>query len=154
MLNALDTHLLNATPGQRLRGWPRFLTEFLYFGIKEARACLFVGLFFGAVFLVPRTGILGLPRYDVLLLAALAIQGAMIWAKLETWDELNGTEQQLADNQELAKTDDPELELKCKVYNINYGKNRAIMEKCRWLDEWFPSAGKYRGEQQDTADGY
>ena len=25
------------------------------------------------------------------------------------------------------KTDDPELELKCKVYNINYGKNRAIM---------------------------
>ena len=28
---------------------------------------------------------------------------------LETWDELNGTEQQLADNQELAKTDDPEL---------------------------------------------
>ena len=52
------------------------------------------------------------------------------------------------------KTDDPELELKCKVYNINYGKNRAIMEKCRWLDEWFPSAGKYRGEQQDTADGY
>ena len=54
---------------------------------------------------------------------------------LETWDELNGTEQQLADNQELAKTDDPELELKCKVYNINYGKNRAIMEKCSslWL---------------------
>ena len=29
----------------------RFLTEFLYFGIKEARSCLFVGLFFAAVFL-------------------------------------------------------------------------------------------------------
>ena len=39
---------------------------------KEARACLFVGLFFIAVFAVPRAGILGLPRYDVLLLIALA----------------------------------------------------------------------------------
>ena len=28
---------------------------------------------------------------------------------METWDSLNATEQQLADNQELAKTDDPEL---------------------------------------------
>ena len=27
---------------------------------------------------------------------------------METWDSLNATEQQLADNQELAKTDDPE----------------------------------------------
>lgn len=88
MLNALDAHLLNAAPRSRLRGWPRFLTEFLYFGIKEARACLFVGLFFAAVFLVPRAGLLGLPRYDVLLLAALAIQGAMLWSGLETWDEL------------------------------------------------------------------
>ena len=78
MLDTLDTHLLNAAPRGGLRGWPRFLTEFLYFGIKEARACLFVGLFFGAVFLVPRAGLLGLPRYDVLLLAALAIQAAMV----------------------------------------------------------------------------
>ena len=88
MLNALDTHLLNAAPRNRLRGWPRFLTEFLYFGIKEARSCLFVGLFFTAVFLVPRAGLFGLPRYDVLLLVALAIQGAMVWRGLETWDEL------------------------------------------------------------------
>ena len=56
MLNALDAHLLNTTPRQRLRGWPRFLTEFLYFGIKEARSCLFVGLFFAAVFLVVSSG--------------------------------------------------------------------------------------------------
>ena len=42
------------------------------------------------------------------------------------------------------KTDDPELELKCKVYNINYGKNRAIMEKCRWLDEYMMFVDKVR----------
>lgn len=42
------------------------------------------------------------------------------------------------------KTDDSELELKCKVYNINYGKNRAIMEKCRWLDEYMMFVDKVR----------
>ena len=88
MLAALDLHLLNNSPRHTLRGAPRFLIEFLYFGIKEARACLFVALFFAAVFLVPRAGILGLPRYDVLLVAALAIQVWMVWAGLETWDEL------------------------------------------------------------------
>ena len=66
----------------------RALVEFLWFGIKEARACLFAGLFFIAVFGMPRTGILGIPRYDVLLLIAVAIQAFMVWAKLETWDEL------------------------------------------------------------------
>ncbi len=70
------------------RGLQRAGLEFLWFGIKEARSCLFVGLFFLAVFVVPRTGVLGLPRYDVLLLAALTIQIAMVAAKLETWDEL------------------------------------------------------------------
>ena len=47
----------------------RFLREFLYFGIKEARACLFVVLFFAAVFTVPREGLFGIARYDVLLVA-------------------------------------------------------------------------------------
>lgn len=42
------------------------------------------------------------------------------------------------------KTDNPELELKCKVYNINYGKNRAIMEKCSWLDEYMMFVDKVR----------
>ncbi|WP_229505693.1 DUF817 domain-containing protein [Massilia genomosp. 1] len=62
--------------------------EFLYFGLKEARACLFAGLFFAAVFLVPRTGLWGVARYDALLVVALAIQAAMIWSRLETVDEL------------------------------------------------------------------
>jgi uncharacterized membrane protein YoaT (DUF817 family) len=66
----------------------RGLLEFLYFGIKEARACLFVVAFFAAVLLTPRGGIAGIPRYDLLLVAALVIQAWMVWAGLETWDEL------------------------------------------------------------------
>ena len=66
----------------------QFWREFLAFGLKEARACLFAGLFFLAVFTVPRAGVLGIPRYDLLLLIALAIQAWMVWAKIETWDEL------------------------------------------------------------------
>lgn len=88
MLNTVDTCLLNGVAREGLRGTPRFLMEFLYFGLKNARACLFVGLFFAAVFLVPRAGVFGLPRYDVLLLAAIAIQAGMVWGRLETWDEL------------------------------------------------------------------
>lgn len=42
------------------------------------------------------------------------------------------------------KTEEPELELKCKVYNINYGKNRAIMDECRWLDEYMMFVDKVR----------
>ena len=75
----MDGHLLDFGPRLRLTGLHRFAVEFLYFGIKEARACLFV---------VPRSGILGVPRYDALLIIALAIQAWMVWAKLETLDEL------------------------------------------------------------------
>jgi uncharacterized membrane protein YoaT (DUF817 family) len=88
MLNALDAHLLDARPRERLAGLRRFSQEFLYFGIKEARACLFAGLFFCALFVVPRAGLFSIPRYDLLLLIALGIQAWMIAAKLETWDEL------------------------------------------------------------------
>jgi len=87
-LSVLDDNLLRPIERPNLTGLSRFLLEFLYFGIKEARACLFVGLFFATVFTVPRDGLLGLPRYDVLLLAAVAIQGWMVWTKLETPDEL------------------------------------------------------------------
>lgn len=87
-LRVLDAHLLNLPARPTLSGIPRLLLEFLYFGIKEARACLFVGLFFTAVFAVPKAGIAGLPRYDVLPIIALGIQAWMVWTKLETMDEL------------------------------------------------------------------
>jgi uncharacterized membrane protein YoaT (DUF817 family) len=86
-LNALDTHLLATHDRPALAGSTRFAVEFLYFGIRQARACLFVFLFFAAVFSIPRTGVLGIPRYDVLLVVALAIQAWMVWSKLETLDE-------------------------------------------------------------------
>jgi uncharacterized membrane protein YoaT (DUF817 family) len=88
VLNALDTHLLNLSARPDLSGLRRLVLEVGYFALKEARACLFVGLFFTAVFAVPRAGVFGIPRYDLLLIIALAIQGWMLWAKLETWDEL------------------------------------------------------------------
>jgi uncharacterized membrane protein YoaT (DUF817 family) len=86
-LRSLDGHLLDFEPRTKLRGIKRFVVELLYFGAKEARACLFVALFFTAVFAVPRGGLLGMSRYDLLLLIAMAIQAWMLWAGLETIDE-------------------------------------------------------------------
>ncbi len=86
-LSSVDHYLCEVQPWGQLSGLRRGIVEFLYFGVKEARACLFAGLFFLSIFLVPRAGIFGLPRYDVLLIIALAIQALMIWTKLETWDE-------------------------------------------------------------------
>lgn len=86
-LSFLDHYLRDARPWVGSSGTRRFAVEFLYFGIKNARACLFAGLFFLSIFLVPRAGLLGLPRYDVLLVIALTIQIFMIWSKLETLDE-------------------------------------------------------------------
>lgn len=87
-LQALDNHLLDQAVRPNLTGFSRFVIEFLYFGIKEARACLFVALFFASVFTVPHAGLWGIPRYDLLLIIALLIQIWMVWVKLETFDEL------------------------------------------------------------------
>jgi uncharacterized membrane protein YoaT (DUF817 family) len=87
ILQNFDNYLINLPAKPDLKGYTRFFIEFLLFGIKEARACLFAGLFFAAVFLVPSKGWYEIPRYDVLLIIALAIQGWMLWAKLETFDE-------------------------------------------------------------------
>ena len=82
-----DRWLTDITPNPALRGFRRFCVEFLFFGLKEARACLFAGLFLVAIFAMPREGLAGIPRYDLLLIIALAIQFAMIRFGLETWDE-------------------------------------------------------------------
>jgi uncharacterized membrane protein YoaT (DUF817 family) len=87
MLSALDARLMAEPSSQALAGWRGALLELIFFTLKQARACLFAGLFFIAVFAMPRAGLLGIPRYDLLLLIALAIQVWMLWAKLETWDE-------------------------------------------------------------------
>lgn len=87
-LSDFDQFLMHGHQRKSLSGFKRFLYEFWFFGIKQARACLFVSLFFAAVFLTPKTGLLGLPRYDALLIVALTIQAWMVWTKLETMDEL------------------------------------------------------------------
>ena len=84
---SLDRWLTDITPNPELKGLRRFTVEFLFFGFKEARACLFAGLFLIAIFAMPRAGLFGIPRYDLLLIVALAIQFAMIRLGLETWDE-------------------------------------------------------------------
>jgi uncharacterized membrane protein YoaT (DUF817 family) len=88
LLRALDRRLVNPVVKADLSGATRFAIEFWYFGLKQARACLFAALFFASFFLVPRSGLLGLPRYDALLAIALFIQAWMVWSKIETIDEL------------------------------------------------------------------
>jgi len=87
-LNTLDDWLMHRPVPAGLTGLRRFVWEFWFFGLKNARSCLFVGLFFAAVFVTPRAGLWGVPRYDLLLIAALAIQIAMVATRLESWDEL------------------------------------------------------------------
>src|SRR5689334_9442888 len=82
----------DATPISRPRsssitGFVAFAIEFVHFGLKEARACIFAGLFFFSVMIVPKSGLFGIPRYDALLLIALVIQAWLLWTKRETWDE-------------------------------------------------------------------
>ena len=70
-------------------GWRSHLYEFLLFGFKQAWACLFGGLLLGllvATFLFYPADA-PLARYDFLTLAAIAIQAALLWWRLETWDE-------------------------------------------------------------------
>lgn len=62
--------------------------EFLLFGIKEARACVFAGSFFLLLFLSNHIPLFGLARYDFLFIAAIVIQAVLYFTKLETKNEL------------------------------------------------------------------
>ena len=86
-LAEIDQYLSSSIP-REATGWRRFVLEFLMFGLKEARCCLFAGLFFAAVFLMPRAGLFGIPRYDALLLFALLVQVWMVSTRIETIAEL------------------------------------------------------------------
>ena len=53
------------------------------------------------------------------------------------------------------KTDNPELELVCKVYNINFGKNQQLLEKCEVLKQYMTFVDYvkyYLGQQDDDND--
>lgn len=69
--------------------WAAGFYEFVRFGLKEGWACLFgglmVALLIGTHFFYPKGA--ALARYDFLVLAALAIQGALLLLRMETWEE-------------------------------------------------------------------
>lgn len=64
-----------------------FLTEFWYFGIKQAWACLFGAMMLGFLILTHYVDIPGIARYDFLFLIALVTQAALLYFKLETKEE-------------------------------------------------------------------
>lgn len=65
-----------------------YVWDFLAFGVKEARACIFAGSFFALLFLSNHIPLFGLARYDFLFLSAIALQIILFLTKVETWDEI------------------------------------------------------------------
>lgn len=69
--------------------WSAGLFEFVSFGIKQAWACLFGGtllaLIIATYLFYPESA--PVSRYDFLVLVAVALQVALIWSGLETWEE-------------------------------------------------------------------
>ena len=64
-----------------------FLVDFLMFGLKEARACLFAVAFFTLLLLSRHLPLFGLARYDFLCLAAIAVQIVLLATGFESWGE-------------------------------------------------------------------
>ncbi len=87
LFNRLDDWLIHPPALQTHSKIKRFGMEFLWFGLKEARACLFAGIIFLSMMVIPKAGIMGLPRYDVLLIIALLAQFCLVYFRLETMDE-------------------------------------------------------------------
>jgi len=71
-----------------MSGLIAFIYEFIVFGLKQARACVFAGSFFALLFLSHHLPLFGLARYDFLFLAAIFLQIILYVFKLETWNEV------------------------------------------------------------------
>jgi len=65
-----------------------YVYEFVVFGIKEARACIFAGSFFFLLFASNHIPLFGFARYDFLFVAAILLQVILYLTKVETWDEV------------------------------------------------------------------
>ncbi len=65
-----------------------YTKELAVFTLKQARACVFAGLFFILLFLSHQLPLGPLPRYDFLFLSALTLQGILVITKIETIDEV------------------------------------------------------------------
>lgn len=66
----------------------KYLKEFFIFGIKQARAALFAGLFFACLLISNHIGSGFIARYDFIFIAAILIQIAFYSFGLETKDEV------------------------------------------------------------------
>jgi uncharacterized membrane protein YoaT (DUF817 family) len=64
------------------------LTELLAFGIKQARACLFPGIFVSILLLSNHVALFGLARYDFIFLGAVIAQVALVALRIESRDEV------------------------------------------------------------------
>lgn len=81
MFNRIQTHLASHYPNNKF-------IEFLFFGLLQARACVFAGSFIALLFISNHVHIPGLARYDFLFIGAILIQIILIATKIETWDEV------------------------------------------------------------------
>ena len=63
------------------------LAELLVFGLKQARACLFPGIFISILLLSNYVPLLGLARYDFIFVGAVLAQVVLVALKIETRDE-------------------------------------------------------------------
>lgn len=61
--------------------------EFLLFGLKQARACIFAGSFFVVLILSKLLPLGPLPRYDFILLAAIVLQAGLLLTRVESIQE-------------------------------------------------------------------
>lgn len=64
-----------------------FVWEFLLFGLKQARACVFAGSFMAVLLLSNYVHVPGLARYDFLCLAAVVIQIVLLATRIEERNE-------------------------------------------------------------------
>ena len=61
--------------------------EFLLFGIKQARACIFAGSFFVVLILSKLLPLGSLPRYDFIFIAAIVLQVGLLVTRVESIQE-------------------------------------------------------------------
>ena len=64
------------------------LAELVVFGLKQARACLFPGIFISILLLSNYVPLFGLARYDFIFIGAVLAQVALVALKIETRDEV------------------------------------------------------------------
>ena len=75
---------METAAGSSARG---LVFELFVFGLKQARACLFPGLFIGILLLSNYWSPFGMARYDFIFLGAVLVQVVLVAARIESRDE-------------------------------------------------------------------